>query len=432
MKRLVRAAAALYPGRWRARYGAELDALIEEAGGGWRELADVSKGAMAMQIRWGGWRRMVAGCAMAGLLTAGAIAWQTPARYQSVAVMRIAARGAEESVEPLSGAERTVLSRSSLSRLIQQYGLYGEERKREPLEEIVGRMRNRDLQIRMVENERGGAQGEAFAIAFQAESREQAQAVVREMTAQFGRALEGSGTVEVLDAASLPERAVGPSRAATLASGLALGAVAGLLLAGLLRAGRRVPARAWRFAGAGALAGLAAGALLAWRAPAEYRSIAVLRVAAKGDAERAGSLERAEREILSRRNLAAMIQQYNLYSEQRKSLPLEEIVDGMRNRQIRIQLLQMAGSRRPAQAFSVTFEGEDPHQAQAVTMELTREFLTALGAGAPAEVLDPASLPVRPFAPNRAAWMAAGMVLGLAGGWLLLGLSRSRTPRSTA
>jgi hypothetical protein len=35
--------AALYPAAWKKRYGDELDALIEDAGGGWRVISDLLK-----------------------------------------------------------------------------------------------------------------------------------------------------------------------------------------------------------------------------------------------------------------------------------------------------------------------------------------------------------------------------------------------------
>ena len=51
MRNLIRFAAWLYPRRWRERYGVEFDALLDDARPGWRELANVLKGALAIQIR---------------------------------------------------------------------------------------------------------------------------------------------------------------------------------------------------------------------------------------------------------------------------------------------------------------------------------------------------------------------------------------------
>lgn len=41
----------LYPVAWRERYGDEMDALIEQEGGGWRQLADVARAALIERFR---------------------------------------------------------------------------------------------------------------------------------------------------------------------------------------------------------------------------------------------------------------------------------------------------------------------------------------------------------------------------------------------
>jgi hypothetical protein len=43
-------AAKLYPRRWRQRYGAEFDALMEDVDADWRELANVMGGAQRLEI----------------------------------------------------------------------------------------------------------------------------------------------------------------------------------------------------------------------------------------------------------------------------------------------------------------------------------------------------------------------------------------------
>lgn len=50
MKRLIRLASKLYPQLWWKRYGDEFHALLEDLNPQWRDVFDVLKGAMAMQI----------------------------------------------------------------------------------------------------------------------------------------------------------------------------------------------------------------------------------------------------------------------------------------------------------------------------------------------------------------------------------------------
>lgn len=54
MTNIVRFACKLYPRAWRARYGAEFEALLEDTGSGWRIALDVFTGGILMQIR--SWR----------------------------------------------------------------------------------------------------------------------------------------------------------------------------------------------------------------------------------------------------------------------------------------------------------------------------------------------------------------------------------------
>ncbi len=46
----MRWAARLYPAAWRARYGHELDILLEDAGASWTDLLDIVRGALTMQM----------------------------------------------------------------------------------------------------------------------------------------------------------------------------------------------------------------------------------------------------------------------------------------------------------------------------------------------------------------------------------------------
>jgi hypothetical protein len=51
MKLLIRLAAKLYPRSWRARYGAEFDALLDDIGADFRTACDVLTGAVAMHVQ---------------------------------------------------------------------------------------------------------------------------------------------------------------------------------------------------------------------------------------------------------------------------------------------------------------------------------------------------------------------------------------------
>jgi len=169
------------------------------------------------------------------------------------------------------------------------------------------------------------------------------------------------------------------------------------------------------------------GAILAagysFTIPRRYVSTAILRIGtvpgfsgtpSKWHVLALSRLNRIEQEILSRGSLAEMIQRpnLNLYVEERKGHPLEDIVQGMRTHDIRIQLVSTTPSQ-DAMIFRIDFANSDPARAQAVARALTEKFASAPGL----EVLDPANLPTKAVSPNplriAVAGLAGGFVLGL-------------------
>ncbi len=51
MNRWTRLAMLVYPRRWRQRYGMEFETLVDDTGGGWRVVADVTRHALLMRTR---------------------------------------------------------------------------------------------------------------------------------------------------------------------------------------------------------------------------------------------------------------------------------------------------------------------------------------------------------------------------------------------
>jgi hypothetical protein len=70
IKRLAWMMAALYPAAWKKRYGDELDALIEDAGGGWRVISDLLKEAVKMQLKTWSSGKLALVFGISGLLAA--------------------------------------------------------------------------------------------------------------------------------------------------------------------------------------------------------------------------------------------------------------------------------------------------------------------------------------------------------------------------
>lgn len=85
-------------------------------------------------------------------------------------------------------------------------------------------------------------------------------------------------------------------------------------------------------------------------------------------------LQSMTQQITSRTRLVRIIEQFNLYPEQRRRLSSDELVDLMR-KDIEIDLVQSPGRKDDLSAFRVSYTCRDPHIAQQVTNELTSFFI---------------------------------------------------------
>jgi len=79
-------------------------------------------------------------------------------------------------------------------------------------------------------------------------------------------------------------------------------------------------------------------------------------------------------EILSRTRLEQVIQEFNLYSDIRRKIPMEEVVDKMRKAiAVKVQGSSQPGSQE--NAFSVSYEGKEPRSVMMVTNKLASLFI---------------------------------------------------------
>jgi capsular polysaccharide biosynthesis protein len=90
-------------------------------------------------------------------------------------------------------------------------------------------------------------------------------------------------------------------------------------------------------------------------------------------------LNQLQQEILSRTSLQELIQRpsLDLYKRERQRLPLEDIIQDMRNKYIQIRMVDTptgSGDRRVASAFQIQFSYSDRYKAQQVVRELVTRF----------------------------------------------------------
>jgi hypothetical protein len=462
MRRWLSLAARLYPKAWRERYGVEFACLLDGVEPRGSDVLDVLRGAVTMQIKaMSGYLKLVGAAALAGAIVAIIVSFLLPGRYVSSAVIQGGRKDDPQSVDQIHQAWRDVLSRSSLSEVIQRpnLDLYKGERRRQPLEDVIEAMKTKDLKVQML-NDRGAS---AARVSFAYPDRYKAQAVMDALT----RKLAGQAHLAVAPA-SLPGAPIAPNRLAFMFWGLGIGLLTGVVGSLFLWRAR------WTMKVIGfGLAGCLIAAGFSLLIPNRYISRCVMRVIptpkADGvqrymqDAELSAWMQKKEHEVLSNEGLLEIMQNpgIKLYRKERESQPLEVVI-GMMRQNLKIE--------RPPDlhsAFVISFTGTDRFEAQRVVSVVVTKFVDSeiviteadlMKAPAPhtlgttddcigktgdayvscitaympmprfaaaesgrgrrtgpesINLLDPASLPETPVAPNRFVLAGAGLFLGL-------------------
>ncbi len=75
-------------------------------------------------------------------------------------------------------------------------------------------------------------------------------------------------------------------------------------------------------------------------------------------------------QVLSRNNLEEMIREFDLYPRMRQELPVEDVIEKMRQKDINVNM-----ERNKGDVFSVSFKGKDPRTVMRVTNALASEFI---------------------------------------------------------
>jgi uncharacterized protein involved in exopolysaccharide biosynthesis len=419
MNRRIAWALRLYPAAWRARYGAEFTALLEEVGPDRSEWWDVARGGLTMRMLTWNFASVTVVSALLCLAIAAGVAFWLPTEYVSTAVVRMELDRSTPgwAINHLQEVQTEVLSRHSLANIIQQDDLYVRERATLPLEDIVESMRTRAIHITPLQGASPGTT--AFAISFVYPERDKAQRVTRRLVDGFVHHKPISGAaipMEVLDAASLPVQPSSPNRPAIAAFGLLAGIALGIVTLGV----RRWPIVA---ASGAAVAAVAAGA--SFLLPVQFVSTAAFRIDPPSrELVEAAQSDSVLQRIIEKRSL-------DLYPRDREKLPTAQVVANMRKDLVLRQLSDPTG------VILVSFRYPDRFKAQAVVREVvtTLTEMNVMVARGDMQriqrlsVLDPAALPDRPEAPNRTLFGIIGLAAGLAGGALL---TRLRRPRELA
>src|SRR4051812_7985833 len=138
------------------------------------------------------------------------------------------------------------------------------------------------------------------------------------------------------------------------------------------------------------LALLMAGTIAAFVLPRTYRSTATLLVQAQDlptnivEAPTTGAVEqriaRIREQVLSRGDLIQLIEQNDLYAEERRSQPLSKVIEKMRHATnlaaLSSDIGQQSGTQNATIAIAMSYDYPDPAKAQAVLQSFVTRFLS--------------------------------------------------------
>jgi hypothetical protein len=365
MRKLAQFAARLYPRAWRERYGAEFHCLLADVNPSWRDVLDVLKGGIEMRITHSKIVLITAVFAVSGAAAGGLVGLMLPKQFKSTGLIHVQV-WSPSPVLAAAAVDRlatTAFSREKLKQLIDEYDLYHADRARRPLGATVERMRH-DLHIQPRAET-------AFQVFFDYPDRGKAKQVVLKLMEHFVEAnlAEHSGLHDLTPTSFVTVLAI-PDQANP---------------AGLVEVHAASPSAA----------------------PARTEA------------------ERLARIVFSREILEQVIDDYDLYREDRAKRPLEEVVQRM---QRDIQIEPHLGT-----ALQVSFTYRDPGKAQQVASKLMQHFIESnlvdrsrsdhLRKLACTLRITPADMPILSQAASsrtRVRMMGAGL-----GGGLLLGLGIS-------
>jgi hypothetical protein len=156
MRVWLRIAARFYPTLWRARYGTELEALLDDADPAWTDLFDILREALIMHSRAiFSYLKLPGAAVLASVLVAAAMFVLAPKSYvASTLIGPLPGSHPTDSGEvsdQVVAAWQEAVSRQSLSEIIQRptLNLYRTERRRKPIGDVIEDMQ-RDLHLAIV------------------------------------------------------------------------------------------------------------------------------------------------------------------------------------------------------------------------------------------------------------------------------------------
>jgi hypothetical protein len=244
MKRVIRFFVWLYPAPWRRRYGAEFDALLGDISPGLRDLFDVLRGALEMQMTIGTFAKSAAVFGVACALLAGGASLTLSDMYRSLVLIHVQTVDGQPATLSAYRSELTdvvgrALSQESLLAIMEKEYLYPSERANKLMDVAIDKMRQ---DVRII-----AKRADAIEVSFDYPDAVRAQRTTLDLVTkivddQVHRAPENDKATqaipktptiprfEILDEPSLPKTPVRPNRTVIMSFGLGVGILIGAVV----------------------------------------------------------------------------------------------------------------------------------------------------------------------------------------------------------
>lgn len=140
MKRALKLLARLYPSSWRERYGAEFEALLDDAKPSARDTIDVLWAALKMQLATWTPARIIVVSSILGMIVAAAVSLALPKDYALQS--KVIVETGDESALPTANRviQQSLFDRQSLASIIEECNLYPRDRGRVSEDALIDKM----------------------------------------------------------------------------------------------------------------------------------------------------------------------------------------------------------------------------------------------------------------------------------------------------
>jgi len=157
----------------------------------------------------------------------------------------------------------------------------------------------------------------------------------------------------------------------------------------------------WKIIAAFAIVGVVAAVGFAVMMPDRFVSTAIIKIGKADPEELVAAIQRVE----GRGFLAQLINEEDLYKRERTRVPMGDVMEQMRQKDILIRWVSGPDGR----ALSVSYDAPDAAHARRVATRLSAALVTETAGS----MIDPASLPLRPTSPRRSRIIIMGLIAGL-------------------